>query len=288
MKYKIFVKDVPEARRIWSHIETVTNVTKYYTMKSDCDATDLITLPHRFDLNRLTNAVLEAVEKFKPRGWLSKQGFNTGYGGLSLTMNPQYIEDVDPSYQTLGTERNEPHQFYYDHMDNFETLKNTYFDSLGFRVNAPCTERTDLKNILSQFKRPSIRSRIGIITSNWDEKRRATGGWHRDEQIFENLRINVPITTDPTYMFQIINKQPVHLPCGNMYSWDTNIPHRVFPTTMESKTRIHLVFGFCPWFDYVEEEDAFVSNEFYGEMHPFDMLLSGHVHSDIGVHCSNT
>ena len=77
----------------------------------------------------------------------------------------------------------------------------------------------------------------------------------------------------------------MYLSPGNLYSWDTNVPHRVFPTTVESKTRIHVVFGFCPWFDYNEEEDAFISNEFYGCVHPFDMLLEGHIHPQIGFNC---
>jgi hypothetical protein len=41
------------------------------------------------------------------------------------------------------------------------------------------------------------------------------------------------------------------------------------------------VLGFSPWFDYLEDEDAYVSNEFYGKVHPMDMLLGGHVHPEI-------
>lgn len=285
MVYKINVKEIPETFTVWSYIEAKTDITQYYNMQPKCDASDLIVLPNKFDVNRLTKAVEEAVEKFGPRGWLTKQGLSTGYSGLSLAMNPQYVEDVSPNYQTLGTERNEPNQFFYNHTQNFETLKNTYFDSLGFRIKPPCVLQTDLINIINQFKRSSIRSRVGVITSNWDENRIKTGGWHRDEIVFQNLRINIPIKTDPSYLFQILKKDPVYLSPGNLYSWDTNVPHRVFPTTVESKTRIHVVFGFCPWFDYNEEEDAFISNEFYGCVHPFDMLLEGHIHPQIGFNC---
>jgi hypothetical protein len=41
------------------------------------------------------------------------------------------------------------------------------------------------------------------------------------------------------------------------------------------------VLGFCPWFDYNAEEDSWTSNEFYGEMHPIDMLVGGHIHEKI-------
>ena len=33
--------------------------------------------------------------------------------------------------------------------------------------------------------------------------------------------------------------------------------------------------------DYDAEDDAYVSNEFFGELHPFDMLLGGHIHAGI-------
>jgi hypothetical protein len=82
-------------------------------------------------------------------------------------------------------------------------------------------------------------------------------------------------------MFQILNKPSEHLYYGNVYSWDTNIAHRVYPTTEEDSTRVHLVLGFSPWFDYIEEEDCWVSNEFYGKMHPHDMLANGYIHEKI-------
>ena len=283
MSYKIYVKDVPEKLRIWSYIEQVTNIKRYYNLKPTYNATDLIDLEHTFDINRLRLAVLDAVTKFDPKGWLSKQGRNSGYGGLSLMMNPQYIEPVDPNYHTLGTERNEPTEFFYDHVQKFPTLKNTYFDSYGFRIPSPCVQQTDLINIFNEFSRSQTRGRIAVITSNWDSERRKKGGWHRDEAVFENLRINIPIETDETYLFQIEGKEPVHLSYGNIYSWDTNIPHRVFPTTESLKKRIHVVFGIIPWFDYNAEEDAFISNDFFGNMHPIDMLVEGYVHPSIGL-----
>ena len=102
-----------------------------------------------------------------------------------------------------------------------------------------------------------------------------------EKTVFENLRINIPIKTDETFMFQLLGKPPEHLEYGNMYSWDTNLAHRVFPTTDDVNRRVHLVLGFSPWFDYNEEEDSWTSNEFFGELHPIDMLLNGHVHDSI-------
>ena len=99
--------------------------------------------------------------------------------------------------------------------------------------------------------------------------------------MFENLRINIPIQTDETFLFELLNHKPVHLNYGDIYSWDTNIAHRVFPTTAENRSRIHVVLGFSPWFDYNAEEDSWTANEFFGKMHPIDMLINGYVHKDI-------
>ena len=40
-------------------------------------------------------------------------------------------------------------------------------------------------------------------------------------------------------------------------------------------TRIHLVLGFAPWFDYIAAEEAWIANEFFGRLHPFDMVAEG-------------
>ena len=46
-------------------------------------------------------------------------------------------------------------------------------------------------------------------------------------------------------------------------------------------SRISIVLGFAPWFDYLPEEDAWQANEYLGKLHPFDMLAEGLVHPDI-------
>ena len=283
MKYKFYVDDVPDPYPIWRWIRDNTDIDNYIkNMKSSVDSTNLLTLNHNFDMNGISTAALDAVEKYGFKGWRTSLGEAKHYGGLSLTYNPKYAENCDPNQQTLGTDKNLPTQFFYGHVENFKTVRNSYFDCYGFRKLAPCVTNTKLNDIIKEFKRSVVRSRIGVINSQHvTESMRPTMGWHRDETVFENLRINVPVTTDETFMFELEGCPPEHLKLGNMYSWDTNIPHRVYPTTAENKARIHLVFGFSPWFDYLPDEDAYVSNEFYGKMHPMDMLINGHIHEKI-------
>lgn len=283
MKYKFYVHEVPDPWPIDIWINKKIGVDELAKkIKPSIDITKLVTLNHSINIDELSSAVLEAVDKFGFKGWRSKEGSANHYGGLSITSNPNYIENVDSNAQTLGTEKNLANEFYYDSINNFKTWRNTYFDCYGYRQFSPCVNETKLKNILSKFKRSFVRSRIGIVNAEYShELVNYNNGWHKDESIFKNLRINIPIQTDETFMWEMKDREPVHLSYGNIYTWDTNIEHRVFPTTKEPKTRTHLVLGFSPWFDYIPEEDAFVSNEFYGEMHPFDMLINGHVHEQI-------
>jgi hypothetical protein len=283
LKYKFYVKDVPDPYSVWRWICKNTDIEHHIkNLKPTVDPRNLLNLDHSLDIPYIIKSTLDAVTEYGFKGWRSSVGEEKQYGGLSLTCNPNYTESCDPNQQTLGTDKNLPTEFFYGQVQNFNTVRNTYFDCLGFRNHAPCVTETELKNVVSGFKRSLIRSRIGIINSQYvSEQSRPKFLWHRDEMVFENLRLNIPIKTDKTFMFEIEGQPPEHLNLGNIYSWDTNIPHRVFPTTSEDRSRIHLVLGFSPWFDYKAEEDAYVSNEFYGKIHPIDMLIDGHVHEKI-------
>ena len=43
----------------------------------------------------------------------------------------------------------------------------------------------------------------------------------------------------------------------------------------EKYKRINVILGVCPWFDFIEEEQAWVSNEYYGKIHPVEMFHEG-------------
>jgi hypothetical protein len=282
MKYKFYVKEIPEPFPIWKYIIEKTNILKFYSMESKVDSSDIIKLKHEIDINSVIKAVDEMQEKFGYKGWQSQQGDSEAYGGLSLVYNPELKEEVDLNQQTLGTRTNNKDEFFWAQNQRFSSIKNTYYDSYAFRKMAPCVQETPFKDFINSFKRPLIRSRIATINSKFvPAKYQDKFGWHRDEPLFENIRINIPISTDPTFMMQVEGKNPQHLPVGNMYTWDTNLPHRAYPTSEEDRSRTHIVLGFSPWFDYDHEEDCFFSNEFYGEIHPLDMLVSGKIHEKI-------
>lgn len=278
---KFYVDDVPD----------YTNVAAYMMKHTDWKDRMLSVKPRQeyprllcfgiddFDPVRLTNDIYDAMKIYGRHGWNTIDGPLDRYGGFSLVYNPYHIENLDPHESTLGTKKNPRDKFFYGNIENHTVIKNSYYDSYGFNSPTPASQHGSLGTFMERSRRTRIRSRLAIIDARHPVPEHA--GWHRDEPIFENIRINIPILTNENYLFQIEGSDTVHLKTGFAYSWDTNISHRVFNSEKEESERIHLVLGFSPWWDYLPDEKAWVQNEFYGEKHPFDMLVDGDIFSGI-------
>jgi hypothetical protein len=271
---KFFVKDIPDRYPVFQYMAHHTDL-KSVMMKSRYKITDVLDLKHDIDLDSLKDNVLNLCQTTTPQGWLSAQGRDRSYTGISLVYNPDLKEKIDADYQTLGTAFNNNNEFFWNSTDKVPHLKNSYFDTYSFRHVSP-TITGVFSDFISSLQTTLIRSRIGIVDAAYTKMHIVDKqGWHKDESVFENLRINIPITTDENCLFQIQGKDPEHLMYGHMYTWDTNIPHRVFANTIKPATRIHIVMGISPWFTYNGEDDSWSTNEFFGKKHPIDMLIDG-------------
>jgi hypothetical protein len=280
---KFFVKDCPEHLSLFQWICDQTNFSEAIKdVAAPITNSDLIEIPHNVNITDLINDTLSSLDAFGIKGWQTAKGNSKAYGGLSMVYNPDLINKIDPNQSTLGTPENSPDKFYYSSTEKFDSIRNTYFDSYGFRKLSPCITETNLKNFIEKFSLSPTRSRIAVLDAAYYNKVGEEFLWHRDETIFENLRINIPIKTDESFLFQLENKTPVHLSVGKLYTWDTNLPHRVYSTKKTELKRIHLVLGFSPWLDYDSNDDSFSTNQFFGKIHPFDILLNGHAHPLIG------
>ena len=231
------------------------------------------------DVAALLASVLDIVRTRGFSGWRHKDGESERYGGFSLTYNPDHQDGLDPHVSTIGTPKNAPNEFFWNTTGAHQTPKHSYFDTYGFRARTPASREGALGDFLDTFRRSMVRSRVGIIVGKnidpTDQTYRDNAGWHRDELVFENVRVNIPLQTDENFVFQMENEKPYHLDVGKAYTWDTNRPHRVFAIGPSSTTRIHLVLGFSPWFDYDAATDMWVQNEFFGRVHPFEIVASG-------------
>lgn len=241
----------------------------------------------------LSAAAGEAIARHGLHGWLTSRGRNgdDAYVSLSLTHNPDLedsgIEDVHQA--TLGTSRNEASEFFYGATGKFRKLKNTYFDTYGFRVLTPAARIGALGRFLSECGLSLIRSRLSLLKGNCGGRCSFSFGWHRDEPVFENLRVNIPLRSEPSFRLQIEHRRrepdpssptmrEYFLAPGKAYTFDTHRPHRVYANAPAAGDRLHLVLGFSPWLRYDAAADAWLPNEFFGKVHPFDILRSGALH----------
>ncbi len=164
-------------------------------------------------------------------------------------------------------------------------LKNGYFDTYSFREITPAAQIGYLGNFFAtRMQRRLCRSRTAYINGEAWNPLAKDYMWHYDEPVYLNLRINIPLQTSSNYVCEIRGVEGQHhFDVGYAYSWDTTKVHRVFAKQYEKSKRIHLVLGTIPWFDFDPDSQTYYANEYYGEMHPFDMLANGHVISNINI-----
>ena len=159
-------------------------------------------------------------------------------------------------------------------------IKNTYQDSWGFNQLTDIMYHEYLAEITKLFKRSFIRSRLAKIQKLDDEETRKNVNeylWHRDDSMFMETRINLSVTApNNAFGIDVEGDGRYYFKPGEWYAWDTGITHRPF-ADKSNLERSNLVYAVSPWFDYIKEEDAWVSNEFFGEKHPVDMLIDGNI-----------
>ena len=283
---KFYVNEIPDDSTIASYLQQKTDFRQKMSEVRPRRAHPKVIVFDGLDFSfpAMETSIREALRLYGDHGWRTKEGVLDYYTGFSLVHNPHHQDGLPIHASTLGTPKNSRYEFYWGVTEHHATLKNSYFDSYGFSVRTPASRHGALGEFLNRSLRTLIRSRVSVIQGKrYKPEFTEAGGWHKDEIIFENLRMNIPVVTSPHYLFQIANEKPVHLPIGFGYSWDTHVPHQVFSDGPNEDIRIHIVLGFSPWFDYLPEEQAWIKNEFYGKLHPFDMLADGHVFPGIKI-----
>jgi hypothetical protein len=292
------VKSAPKATTFIQHVKDTTDFARACRkVRRSRPPSDLISFHLAQEVcDGLLSAARDAIRTYGLHGWLSKDGRLTAgtYDSLSLTSNPDLrdpgITDVHQS--TLGTSVNRDDEFFYGATHRFSGLKHTYFDTYGFRQPTPAARTGFLGEFLSQCSLSLVRSRLSVLRAGPDAPLPFHLGWHRDEPVFENLRINIPLCGSPDYLLQLehVLDQPDeasqsmsshYLEPGRGYTFDTHRPHRVYAARPTKADRIHLVLGFSPWFSYDAEADSWSPNEHYGATHPFDIVCGGGLHPAI-------
>lgn len=283
--------DVPPGRTVFGWLSEQYKLKEAsQDVKSPLAPGDILDLPLSISVDRLAVNVARLIAEFGLHGFVSKDYAETApdYANQSLTYNPD--SNTPPERSTLGSERLTRAQHYYATPQTIQSIgevRGSYYDSYGFRVATPGAVK-HLSELLGLLKRSQVRSRLSVIRGNRPDPSGFAWGWHRDESVFENLRINIPLTNCPQYILQISrsmdfpSRPGAHIvdyqaKPGRMYSWDTHLPHRACAVDVPAVDRTSIVLGISPWFDYDPVQDGWFPNEFFGKKHPHQMLLDGDV-----------
>jgi len=213
---------------------------------------------------------------------------DAGYGGIGLSYNPTHndLGESDIHQQVQGNPKPATglaNPFSMLHGKDRKTFskRNSHYDTYALSYRTPASKYGYLGEFLDSCKRTMVRSAVRIIYADQEgpvgDGKYAGVTWHRDESMFENLRVNIPLLTDPIFLLEQEGYAPQHLEAGYAYSWDTHVLHRAYATEKVPKHRIHLMLGFSCWWDFDEETGNWSQNEFFGKKHPKDMLVDGDV-----------
>lgn len=229
------------------------------------------------DLNLPTSQeILQGVLAIKNevglQGWTTCDSVSENYKGFSLTYNPDFIDkSVSIYHQTWGSKNLTQIFGRDDGLGTHTQLKNTYYDSYGFRVRLPLVDQ-HLGFLLDKFSMTLVRSRVAFL--NLYNQRPHSSGWHKDEYPNQLIRMIIPLQTSREYVLEVDgddehgNSSYIHrhLPTGSLYAWNTRIPHRVGlrKRCIHNEDRIHLILGFSPWYNYNKEKDSYTKSDLYG------------------------
>lgn len=164
--------------------------------------------------------------------------------------------------------------------------KNSELDVLNINTPVPFIKNTELEKFFSTIKRSIVKSKIVIHNAEFDsEDIRSQLVWHKDGSIFFNLRILIPIVSSDIFGIEFVAPdatgrdqiESFSFEDNYLYTFDTHRPHRYLCKKVSKDVRIGLVIGICPWFDYDPIQERWISNEFYGKKHPFQMLRDGDI-----------
>jgi len=227
----------------------------------------------------------EIARAYHDLGWYRWRSTPGGsYSGLAVTHNP--ARDADERFNgLLGHERYRDlataDYFAVDRqMDAAYQVRDDYLDTLGFRRLNDFSPYPALAALLGGFRRPISRSRIASLFGV-SQISPPDVGWHVDEPPTTLLRINICIESDADYALEYQGGPAIPMAPGDCLVVNTDVEHRVAVRHPSISTRSHLVIGVLPWLDYDADRDAWRLNDFYGRIHPYDMVREGLIHAGL-------
>lgn len=154
-----------------------------------------------------------------------------------------------------------------------------YLDILGFRRVCPAVAaKREFMRVLSGFKVPVVRGTIRVIDgSKAFPSQDNEAGMHVDANPCQAMRINLSVHTSDDFGLQYQGCDPLISSSGEHRIVCTDFKHRAWIGQRSKLERVHFVFDVLPWLDYDASRDAYSLNEFFGQKHPYDMVIDGNI-----------
>lgn len=277
-KWIIHKKEVPETvvleDYIYRHTDIIERIKNIHSASEN-----YLKIPISYPQN-LKNSVLLLLQKYQAQSYVTPnlKAASSNFKAIPFTYNPLSKSQSLSSPIPLSniSEVN-------DHA--LSRGKNSDRDTLSINTLSPIIDNTELRKFLSHFNRSIIRSKIVTHHAEYSsDDVSSLKAWHTDGSIFFNFRILIPLVTSENFGVEFMTSKSgsdeisyFSFENNFLYAFDTSKPHRYHCKRKSDEVRIGLVVGICPWFDYDIQNDSWSSNEFYGKMHPFEMLKQGHI-----------
>ena len=269
---KFFVSETPDNKEILEHMQDTGAFAD-----GDTDLSDFENGIYEFTLDELglpdSKTLLAGVEQVEKeiglQGWIANNQEAKSYKGFALTYNKDFSDPSVSEYHQVWGHKTITNTFSRKDAGVTEGRRNTYYDTYGFRHVHPIIYNA-FEDVFKKIAGAVVRSRCAYVFTGEYKDFPNDYGWHIDEIQYTMLRIVIPVKTSPEHVMQLkINDDEIlekHLKLDHAYVWNQRAPHRVTATEViaENDPRIHLIFGFTPWFNYDEAEDCFYKNENYG------------------------
>lgn len=270
----------------WSHKDTPRERTVIDYIKTQCDwegakkavgSKFMPTLSVNLDVDApaLLREVTELYREVGAVTWQSQNSLNLY--GLSLNHNPDHHRDL----WKMGSFGHERYKRFskYDYYkavdaDKANRVKDDYLDSYGFRSLLPeVANKPNLKMLFDKFKLPVVRSTARTINGSLCYPTPSNdGGMHVDDSPFEVLRINISLSNNGDFGLQYLGTDPIYTEAGDNLVVNTDVQHRAFIKQPNNFIRTNLIIGVAPWMNYDKEKDEWSLNEYFGRLHPYDIV----------------
>ena len=271
----------------WSHSDVPADRTVIDYIKEHCDWEGAVanvgaqylpklSVPNlTVDPEALLKEIYELYREVGAVPWQSQSNLNLY--GLSLHYNPDHAQD-EWKQASFGHPRYRKHSTY-DYFkavsaDHENRVKGDYLDSLGFAKPLPAiAQKEALSSLFARFKLPVVRVTARTINGSLTYPTiPGDGGLHTDDPPFEVLRINLCLSNNGDFGLQYLDEPPIFSKAGENLVVNTDIKHRAFLKQHNDYLRTNLIIGVTPWLNYDKERDEWSLNEYFGRLHPYDII----------------